>query len=84
MFEDDVLSIQRLKSSFVFFWLKDGLSTLVGALIGWVLVEGGVFLAPPCLTAVCSNWGRGRCFYFVYFESLFWRLFSIQFYLFYL
>ena len=37
MFEDDVLSIQRLKSSFVFFfWLetklfiKDGPSTLVG------------------------------------------------------
>ena len=42
MFEDDVLSIQRLKSSFVFLlWLetnlfiKDGPSTLVGFL-DWV------------------------------------------------
>ena len=63
-------------------FIKDGPSTLeLVSLIGWVLVEGGVSLASPCLTAICSSKGGGRCFYFIHFDLLFWLLFSIQFYL---
>ena len=48
-FEDDVLSIQRLKSLFIFFGRRRNCSSKVVlrlqqvSLIGWVLIEGGFF-----------------------------------------
>ena len=38
------------------------------------------FSAPPFLTADCSNWGEGSVSSLCTLESLFWQLFSIQFF----
>ena len=69
-----MLSIQKLKSSFIYLlwletklFLKDGSSTLVG-FIDWIgSCRGWSFLAPPLLKAVfCPSRGEG-CSYAVSF-----------------
>lgn len=50
-FDDGMLSLQRLKAFFVFslwsetqLFIKDGPTTLIDSLIGWVPVERGFFV----------------------------------------
>ena len=73
-FENDLLSIQRLKSSFVYFiwsemklFIKDGPSTLVG-FIDWVGYRWGWFFWLLCFWRLflCPNQGGG-CISFVFF-----------------
>ena len=77
-FEDNVLSIQRLKRSFVYFlwsetklFIKDGPSTFLVSLIGWDLNEGGFFgcSAFDGCFFVSAREGGASLLYF--FESLF-------------
>ena len=85
-FEEEVLSIQRLKSSFVYFlwsemklFIKDDPSTLVDY-IDWVGTHWGWgSFCISFLAAELFQLGSGGVFFFIYFEPLFLRLFQYSF-----